>query len=44
LLGYQNTIIYGEKIKSKIINNLEKYGSKSKNVNETLNYILKRNK
>ena len=44
LLGYQNTIIYGEKIKSKIINNLEKYGSKSKNINETLNYILKRNK
>jgi len=44
LLGYQNTIIYGEKIKSKIINNLKKYGSKSKNINETLNYILKRNK
>ena len=44
LLGYQNTIIYGKKIKSKIINNLKKYGSKSKNVNETLNYILKRNK
>ena len=44
LLGYQNTIIYGEKIKSKMINNLKKYGSKSKNVNETLNYILKRNK
>jgi len=43
LLGYQNTIIYGEKIKFKIINNLKKYGSKSKNVNETLNYILKRN-
>jgi len=44
LLGYQNTIIYGKKIKSKIINNLKKYGSKSKNINETLNYILKRNK
>ena len=44
LLGYQNTIIYGEKIKSKIINNLKKYGSKSKNINETLNYILIRNK
>ena len=44
LLGYQNTIIYGEKIKSKIINNLKKYGLKSKNINETLNYILKRNK
>ena len=44
LLGYQNTIIYGKKIKSKIINNLKKYGSNSKNINETLNYILKRNK
>ena len=44
LLGYQNTIIYGEKIKSKIINNLKKYGPKSKNVNETLNFILKKNK
>ena len=44
LLGYQNTIIYGEKIKSKIINNLKKYGLNSKNINETLNYILKRNK
>ena len=44
LLGYQDTIIYGEKIKSEIINNLKKYGSKSKNINETLNYILKRNK
>ena len=44
LLGYQNTIIYGEKTKLKIINNLKKYGSKSENINETLNYILKRNK
>ena len=44
LLGYQNTIIYGAKIKFKIINNLKKYGSKSGNIKETLNYILKRNK
>ena len=44
LIGYQNTIIYATKIKSKIINNLKKYGSNSKNINETLNYILKRNK
>ena len=44
LLGYQNTIKYGEKIKSKIINALRKYGSKSKNINETLNYILIRKK
>ena len=44
LLGYENTIIYGEKIKSNIIDNLKKYGIKSKNINETLTYILKRNK
>ena len=44
LLGYENTIIYGEKIRFKIINNLKKYGSKSKNISETLNYILRRNK
>tara|TARA_Y100000590_G_scaffold17517_1_gene20970 strand:+ start:224 stop:1096 length:873 start_codon:yes stop_codon:yes gene_type:complete len=44
LLGYQNTIIYAKKIKSKITNDLKQYGSKSKNINETLNYILKRNK
>ena len=44
LLGYQNTIKYGEKIKSTIINALRKYGSKSKNINETLNYILIRKK
>ena len=44
LLGYQNTIIYAEKIKSKIMNKLKKYGAKSKNINETLNYILKRKK
>ena len=44
LLGYQNTIIYGKKTKLKIINNLKKYGLKSENINETLNYILKRNK
>jgi len=44
LLGYRNTIIYAEKVKSNIINNFKKYGLKSKNINETLNYILKRDK
>jgi farnesyl diphosphate synthase len=44
LLGYKNAIKYSNKIKSKIINNLTKYGSSSKNINETLNYILIRNK
>ena len=44
LLGYRNTIIYAEKIKFNIINNLKKNGLKYKNINETLNYILKRDK
>ena len=44
LLGYKNAIKYSDKIKSKIINNLKKYGVSSKNISETLNYILTRNK
>ncbi len=44
LLGYKNAIKYSNKIKSKIINNLKKYGSRSINIIETLDYILTRNK
>tara|TARA_B110000444_G_C18759801_1_gene557003 strand:+ start:215 stop:1087 length:873 start_codon:yes stop_codon:yes gene_type:complete len=44
LLGYKNAIKYSIKIKSKIINDLEKHGLNSNNLNETLNYILTRNK
>ena len=44
LLGYKNAIKYSDKIKSKIINNLKKYEVSSKNISETLNYILTRNK
>ena len=44
LLGYKNAIKYSDKIKSKIVNDLKKYGSNSKNINETLNYILTRKK
>tara|TARA_B110001454_G_scaffold188590_1_gene186693 strand:+ start:125 stop:997 length:873 start_codon:yes stop_codon:yes gene_type:complete len=44
LLGYKNAIKYSNKIKSKIINNLKKYGSSSINIIETLDYILTRNK
>ena len=44
LLGYKNAIKYSNKIKSNIINNLKNYGTKSKNINETLNYILLRSK
>ena len=44
LLGYQNAIKYADKIKAKIIKDLNKYSSNTNNLNETLDYILKRNK
>ena len=44
LLGYKNAIKYSENIKFKIISDLNKHNFKSNNLNETLNYILKRNK
>ena len=44
LLGYKNTIKYAKKLTFKINNKLKKYGSKSKNLSETLDYILNRNK
>ena len=44
LLGYQNAIKYSDKIKFKIIKDLKKYSSNSNNLNETLDYILTRNK
>ena len=44
LLGYQNVIKYSDKIKFKIIKDLKRYSSISINLNETLDYILTRNK
>ena len=44
LLGYQNAIKYSDKIKSNIVKNIIIYGKKSKNIKETLDYILIRNK
>jgi farnesyl diphosphate synthase len=44
LLGYENVIKYSDKIKFEIINDLKKYGERSNNLNETLDYILTRNK
>ena len=44
LLGYKNAIKYSDKIKFKIINDLKKFNSNSNNLNETLDYILTRNK
>ena len=44
LLGYQNAVKYSGKIKSKIINDLNKYRLNTRNLNQTLDYILTRNK
>ena len=44
LLGYVNAIKYCDKIILKINKSLKKYGSNSKNIEETLDYILNRNK
>jgi farnesyl diphosphate synthase len=44
LLGYDDAIKYTNKIKFKIINDLKKHNAISKDLNETLNYILIREK
>ena len=44
LLGYKNTIKYANKLILRINNKLKKYGSKSKNLSQTLEYILNRKK
>ncbi len=44
LLGYKNTIKYANKLILKINNKIKKYGSRSKNLSETLEYILYRDK
>ena len=44
LLGYINAIKYCDKIILEVNNNLKKYGSNSKNIKETLNYICNRDK
>ena len=44
LLGYKNTIKYANKLIIKINGKLKRYGSKSKDLSETLKYILNRNK
>ena len=44
LRGYKNTIKYANNLILRIKSKLKKYGSKSRNLSETLNYILNRNK
>ncbi len=44
LLGYKNTIKYAQDLILKINNKIKKYGLKSKNLSQTLSYILNRDK
>ena len=44
LLGYKNTIKYGNNLIFKINNKLKKYGTNTKNLSETLDYIFSRKK
>ena len=44
LLGYKNTIKYANNLILKINAKLKKYGSKSKDLSKTLDYILNRKK
>jgi len=44
LLGYRNAVKYCDKIILDINKSLKKYGSNSKNIKETLDYILNRDK
>ena len=44
LLGYKNTIKYSEKLKLNIFSKLNKFGKKTKDLKNTIDYILSRNK
>ena len=44
LLGYKNAVKYCDKIIFDINKNLKRYGSNTKNIKETLDYILNRDK
>ena len=44
LLGYNNTVIYADKLRSKIQKKLKNYDKKSNSLIKTLEYILKRDK
>ena len=44
LLGHQNTIKYGNKLKYKIFKKLNKFGKRSEDLKDTIKYILERTK
>ena len=44
LLGYQNTIKYGDKIKLNIYKKIKRFGKKADDLKDTVNFILERSK
>ena len=44
LLGYKNTINYTEILKNKIFKQLNNFGDESKDLKETLDFVLSRTK
>ncbi len=40
LLGYKNTVKYGNRLKLEILNKIKKFGKKNKDLSDTINYIL----
>ena len=44
LLGYKNTVKYGDKLKLEIFSKLNKFGNKTKDLKDTINYIIIRSK
>ncbi len=44
LLGYKNTVKYGDRLKLEILNKIKKFGNKKKDLTDTINYILIRTK
>ena len=43
-MGYNNAVKYAEQLSLNLKKGLKQYGSKSKNLNQTIDYILHRNK
>ena len=44
LLGYKNTVKYGDRLKYEILSKIKKFGNKNKDLSDTINYILIRTK
>ena len=44
LLGYKNTVKYGDKVKLDILNKIRKFGNKTKDLTDTIDYILIRSR